>query len=54
MKLFSLKFKVLSGVILAIVMMAALLLALPAQSGANGEQECGYGYKCIERIDLTD
>ena len=53
MKQFSLKFKVLSGVILAIMMMAALLLALPAQGGAN-EIECGYGYQCIERVDLTD
>jgi len=55
MKRFSLKVKVLSGVILAIIMMAALLLALPAQSGANDEIECGYGYNdCIKRVIFTD
>ena len=50
MQHFSLKVKVLSGVILAIIMMAALLLALPAQSGAD-EIECGYGFYC-ERVCL--
>lgn len=48
MKRISLRMKILSGIILAIIMMAALLLALPAQGGATLDHGYGYGY--VERV----
>ena len=51
MKRFTLRVKVLSGVILAIIMMAALLLALPAQGGAsedNGAYKVRIAYEVLD------